>query len=671
MILKKEKFLHYHGRSREESLAAAQFVQKHWQNEVKHRIRIADEVTQHKFLFDLPWDMERTVEMVDFGEKINWFYMPGDDPEFIYQLNRHRYWICLGQAYQITGDEKYAEAFADQLTDWVKESPLTEESKPTTWRTIETGLRAECWLKAMGYMAQSPAVTDEVWEAFGDSLLVHGEHLYACNVPFSIKSNWGVLENNGLYMIGKLLEHCTEGETAERGKEFARLALQRLKRQIDTQVMDDGVHWEQSPMYHNEVLKCYLEVLRIAGKYGETLPKDMVAKIKAMAYADKIWQRPDGCQPAEGDSDVTDVRDILSVCAYIFRDPVLKSGGFEVLDYEGCWDYGMEAAKEYEAIEAKESEDTFVWLKESGNWYLRSGWDEKADYLHVRSGGLGGGHGHFDKLHFELMIDGEDIFTDPGRFTYVDGTDRRRFKSARGHNVLLVDNEEYTKCLDSWGVAGLQPPVNGAAARKGDYTYIQCAHLGYIEKGIFVNRRILAIGTKTYIIADEFYGNGTHTYSQHFHLAAGKNAEELTDNSFTVSGAQRKTRVVCLSDGVRSSAEEFGVSVHYNQMEEGQLVSFERTAEGSGSMVTVITGEDSAEVRKAPVIAGGNGRTLSDREADGIALTIQGRTYAAVFAHVEIGSDCEYIGCMDRYGLGRVMICETEKDDVMTVVSWQ
>lgn len=30
------------------------------------------------------------------------------------------------------------------------------------------------------------------------------------------------------------------------------------------QIMPDGVHWEQSPMYHNEVLHCLLDVILLA-----------------------------------------------------------------------------------------------------------------------------------------------------------------------------------------------------------------------------------------------------------------------------------------------------------------------------------------------------------------------------------------------------------------------
>lgn len=669
-MLEKEKFLAFHGRSRQESDAAVAFVQKHWAKETAHRIRIADEVVQHIFLFDLPWDMEQTAESVQFGEKIDWFYKPGEDPEFIYQLNRHRYWICLGQAYQITGKEKYAEAFVSQLTDWIKASPLTKENEAATWRSIEAGLRAESWIKAMGYMAESPAVTDEVFALFVNMLSVHGEYLYVHDVPFGIRSNWGVLESSGLYAIGKVLTGCTDETLRKRGETFASAALVRLEKQICVQVMGDGVHWEQSPMYHNEVLKCCLEVLRIANVYGDFVSETIRSRVKSMLYADRMWQCPGGCQIAGGDSDVTDLRDILSIGALQFHDPVLKSGGFLVLDYEGIWDYGMAGEESYRLLPSKDPKETAVWMKDSGNFYLRSGWEETADYLHVRCGSLGGGHGHFDKLHIDLMVQGEDVLIDPGRFTYVDGADRKKFKSAKAHNVCTVDGAEYTQCTDAWDVAGLPLAVNTAMYRKGAYTFIQCGHLGYMEKGVFVNRKIIAIGTKAYLIADEFFGVGNHTYRQHFHLPVNKTAEKSGENSFLVTGEQYQVKICCLSEDVRMESEEFGVSRHYNTVEPGEMVSFAKTISGNGCMMTVILCEKDAECERVFVEADMGSRTLSDREADGICVKIGGKTYAAVIAHADTGGGCQLIGCMGKSGIGRVMIAEVQQEEHMTVLQW-
>lgn len=744
-MIDQDKFTLYHGRSQEETEACKEYVKKWWRKETVLRMEIADQICENQFIFNLPWDMEQTTEIVDFGKTIDWSYMPGNDVEFIYQMNRHRYWICLGQAYAMTGREIYAETFVSQMMSWIKENAITEQTREKTWRTIEAGIRGENWIKAMGYMIKSPCITDEVLEAFTEAMLLHGQYLADHKRSFSTKSNWGVIESSGLFAIGKMLEGCTVGSAMQRGREYAQLALERLERQLNTQVMDDGVHWEQSPMYHNEVLRCCLEVLRIAEAYDTEVPSEIINLTKSMAYANRYWQKPDGTQPVGGDSDCTDIRDILAASAYLFHDPLLKSGAFERFDFESVWDYGYEAALAYESLAVKEPTETLIWLKESGNWYLRSGWGARADYLHVRSGGLGGGHGHFDKLHIDLVVSGEDCLIDPGRYTYVDGAERYRLKSAAAHNSVTVDGQEYTHCLDPWGVAGLPMAVNGGCKKKGDYTYIRCGHTGYMERGVLVNRQIVAIGTKAYVICDEFCSAGDHAYSQHFHMApecsvsveAGENDRA---SSVLIEGKAFYAKMTPLSEDVSVKTEMFPISRHYNQLEQAQAVevcripakrelnrepietasmnnepmnnesmnagsissvpmesnAMKSASAKTESIITVIfcaekdgsiemhnnkSGMEECKAALVPVISQTQGRTLTRQEAEGVLLSCQGKYYLVVVAHVEAGADCEYIGAMNHYGLGRVMVTELSAEELdqnaspgqeqgLTVLGW-
>ncbi len=354
-MIDRDRFVLYHGRSNEEVQACREYVKIWWPEEMAARLETADQVCENKFIFNLPWDMEQTAEIVAFGEALDWTYMPGKDVEFVYQMNRHRYWVCLGQAYAITGRERYVKTFVSQMADWIWENAITTETMQKTWRTIEAGIRAENWIKAMGYMIKSPHITDEVLEAFTESMLLHAQYLAENRKSFSTKSNWGILESSGLFAIGKMLEECTTESTSQRGREYALLALERLEKQLATQVMSDGVHWEQSPMYHNEVLRCCLEVLRLAEIYRMEVPAGILSMTKAMAYADRFWQKPDGTQLAGGDSDSTDIRDILTASAFQFKDSILKSGAFPRLDYESIWDYGQVAALTYEALGAPDN----------------------------------------------------------------------------------------------------------------------------------------------------------------------------------------------------------------------------------------------------------------------------------------------------------------------------
>lgn len=103
------------------------------------------------------------------------------------------------------------------------------------------------------------------------------------------------------------------------GEAYVAEAVLRLVRELDIQIMDDGVQWEQSPMYHNEVLRCLLEVLRVAGQQGISLPRSLPEKARAMALADLAWMKPDRTQPLNGDSDRTDLRDVFTPAAWILR----------------------------------------------------------------------------------------------------------------------------------------------------------------------------------------------------------------------------------------------------------------------------------------------------------------------------------------------------------------
>ena len=48
-----------------------------------------------------------------------------------------------------------------------------------------------------------------------------------------------------------------------------------------------------SPMYHNEVLKCFLEALQTATAYDDGFPQDFQDKVKSMVMADRIRQKPE------------------------------------------------------------------------------------------------------------------------------------------------------------------------------------------------------------------------------------------------------------------------------------------------------------------------------------------------------------------------------------------
>ena len=246
---------------------SAEYCRKNWPEETAHILRVADEVCENYFLFDLNWDMERTYDPVIFEGEIDWSIKPKGDPEFVWQFNRHRFFICLGQAYWLTGDEKYVKGFLRLINDWMSRVPLDETTQGGPWRMLETGLRGETWTKAIRYFRGSELITEDFLDRFAACLRAHAERLVVQGGDARLQSNWCVLENSGLLEIALALPQNEQTE------EWIRIALDRLERSSRVQVYADGSQWEQSPMYHNEVYHCLCCCVYLARINGIPLPE--------------------------------------------------------------------------------------------------------------------------------------------------------------------------------------------------------------------------------------------------------------------------------------------------------------------------------------------------------------------------------------------------------------
>ncbi len=101
--------------------------------------------------------------------------------------------------------------------------------------------------------------------------------------------------------------------------------------------------------------------------------------------------------------------------------------------------------------------------------------------------------------------------------------------------------------------------------------YVQGGHLGYMKKGIFVNRRIVWIKPDIYLIHDQFYAEGEHEYRQYFHFAPeGKVFTEV--NSVTFQGKETRVFLNFLTKDAILEGSRGVNSRHYNQWEENDEV---------------------------------------------------------------------------------------------------
>lgn len=648
--------------------AAAELVARQHMPEFQPILRTADNAAAKKFAFQLRWDMEQTRTPVEFSGEIDWLFQPGNDPEFIFAFNRMKFWICMGQAYQVTGDEKYAQAYARQLCHWVDRVKRGDPACEKAWRTIETGIRMEMWSKAIGYFEGSPALTDEVIDRYVLSMTDHAEYIMGVWNPYNLMSNWGVMANHGLFVAGCALP--PKPRTAEYQKE----AVRRLWQELKMQVYADGMQWEQSPMYHNEVLRCYLDVVLHARRAGFVLPEGFEETVHKMARASLAWQKPDGAEPMMGDSDDIDQRDLMTLAAALFRDGELKYAGYPDLDYDTLWELGTQAAKEYETLPSQQPVPTDFALADSGNFIFRSGWDRDAVWARFHSGMLGAGHGHADQIHFDITAFGQDILTDLGRFTYVDGPNRQEFKDPSGHNTVVVDGGDFYVYKDSWECSKLSRAVNRQFYSDKEYGYAEGGHLGYYEKGVFVNRRFLYLKPDVFVVFDEFYAAGNHRYRQFFHWGEGgtvKQEGHVTYWQGTYACASlRQISTVPIAATLRPGR----VSRHYNAATENTVLETDCSGEGFVSVITVISADRAGSVQpvaveKLPVCSNFKNITFEDRQIEALRITKGGRHWTVAVAHEEYASPTDTFRAGGCTGFGGVVVFADGKTEIGTVLA--
>jgi len=657
---------------------------------------VADDVVTQRFLFNLRWDMERTYEPVAFEGPIDWLHQPGDDPEWIYAFNRMRFWICLGQAYAMTGDEKYALSFASQLESWIDTVKREDPRCAPAWRSIEAGLRMEYWCKAMAYFDGSPSVSARVREKFSASVAEHAEFIMGVWNSYNLMSNWGVLANHGLFVASVYLAEVP------RAAAWREEALRRLALEMEMQVYGDGTQWEQSPMYHNEVAHDFLDVVILARRNDISLPPIIEEKTHAMVRANLALVKPNGFELSMGDSDDIDARDILSKGAYLWRDGTLKAAGYEDLDFDCVWDLGFLALEEYDTIPRtpglglpaslyrvappplgsnasgpanadQESRWQLLTLQDSGNFSIRSSWEKDATFLHFHSGTLGAGHGHADQLHFDLFAKGEDILVDSGRYTYVAGVDRYEFKGPTAHNTCTLDSKDFYVCQDSWACSRLDRAVNRSFSVKGPYALLEGGHLGYYGDGVFVNRRIVALSPELFVVADEFYAKGHHSYESYLHFSE--------TGSLSLDG--ELTRFVSpANDVVISQLSAFStlsrrlvpsrISRHYNLAAPNPCLVCSLEATGFASLFTVIALDGESKATLVPVRSNFKNIHFETRLIEALSITHRGRAFTLALAHQEYASPTDTFLADGCTGFGQVVVFDrgAGEREIGTVLQW-
>ncbi|HET9942345.1 MAG TPA: alginate lyase family protein, partial [Terriglobia bacterium] len=406
---------------------------------------------------------------LSFGDPVNWHleplagkssplvhwsrldYLNADlfgDKKIVWELNRHQYFAVLGQAYGLTGDERYAETFAAHVDSWMAQNP---PKLGINWASsLEVAFRSISWLWALYFFKNSGVLTPELFARICKFLYVSARHLETYPSTYFSPNTHLTGEALGLFYLGTVLPEFKE---SPQWRDNALRIL--LKELISRQVLPDGVYFEQSTYYHRYTTDFYLHLsILLRVNQRRDLP-EIDEKLGLLLDHLLFITRPDGTTPLVGDDDGGRFLPLDDRPANDFRSTLATGGAlFERSDYkfvsggaspETLWLLGSSGLEALDRISDREPLQESIAFAAGGYYVMRDGWKPDSNYLLFDCGPHGTdncGHAHADSLSLALSVKGRTLLVDPGTYTYTGSREMRDwFRSSAAHNTLSVDGE--------------------------------------------------------------------------------------------------------------------------------------------------------------------------------------------------------------------------------------
>jgi uncharacterized heparinase superfamily protein len=392
----------------------------------------------------------RTLEAGAAGLPVDWSFS-AHGPLFAYHL--HQFDWARDPA--LAPAERLA-----ALEDWIAHHP-----RGIGWDAGPISLRAMAWIKLLTTPGALPAAADaaRLRASLADQLETLAAHLET--------------HLSGNHLLWNLLALVFAG-AAHQGPAAERWLAQapRLARELREQILESGLHYERSPMYHALLLESVLDLANASASAPDRLPAALAAQLRETAArmlgALAVVTHPDGEIALLGDSGLGIAHPPARLAAYAAalglaptapREPgLLRDAGIARLE-AGDWVCLVTASRP---------------------------WPEHQP-----------GHAHCDALSFELSVRGERVITDTGVHEYLPGARRDLARATRSHACVEIDGREQAECWAAHRIGG-RPDVALVRALPGELVEAVCA--GWATPEVLHRRRFACSSKGALAITDGF-----------------------------------------------------------------------------------------------------------------------------------------------------------------------
>ena len=571
------------------------------------------------------------------------------DKKIVWELNRHQYFITLGQAYWLTGDERHSETFAAHINSWMDQNP---PKLGLNWASsLEVAFRSISWLWALYFFKNSAVLTPEMFLRILKFLYLNARHLETYLSTYFSPNTHLTGEALGLFYLGTLLPEFKESAR------WRNTGLQILLEQLPRHVQSDGVYFEQSSYYHRYTTDFYLHLFILLSTNDEAVPPELDEKIRLLLDHLMYITRPDGTTPLFGDDDggqlltishraANDFRATLSTGAALFRHSGYKFVAGEAAE-DTLWLLGPDGLAGLDRLEAAEPERQSVAFAKGGYYVMRDGWTTNSNYLLFDCGPHGTdncGHAHADALSFELAANGRTLLVDPGTYTYTGSREMRDwFRSSAAHNTLTVDDESssISEGTFSWKTIARSECSSWITQERFDYIVASHDGFGRLSEPAMHTRSIMFFKKNYWVLRDEVESLGDHRLQAWFHFDSRVAPLHIKDNTVRLISENGSSAIFQMSPFARNlelTKEQAWVSECYGEKKEAPIFSFSVLAKGAAELVTFLLPEiaGSREKPKVREIEALNGRAFEiDSNGHHDVLLLRDRSQASLRGWIE------------------------------------
>lgn len=412
-------------------------------------------------------------------------------PLWNFNLHYLEFLLVLAEDFNNTGNESYYNKFKEILNSWIDNNISFEGAG---WQPYTISLRIINILISL--------------ELFGN--IFDKDHKFKNKVYNSIYTQYIFLyRNQEIHLLGnhyfENLNTILVCSILFDEKDIYDQYIKKYIKEIEEQILADGVHFERSVMYHKIILERLLRTYWLLRQYDSSYNNFFESIIRKMSTALISLEKDMGKIPHFNDS----------------AEGISKNTKQLIQTSKKIMGYQEELKDEFQSAG--------YYKKYSGEIALLFDVGEIGPpYMP--------GHGHCDALSFELSKGNQPIFVNSGTYNYQSSL-RNFFRSTEAHNTFMIGNTQQSQV---WGEHRVAKRISRIKNEKVTDGYLG-SFLNY--KGDYQERKIEFLETDTLLIRDRVKVKNHQLVHGYLHLAPGLTFERQTKNK--VSVINQKNYTIC------------------------------------------------------------------------------------------------------------------------------